>query len=367
MDLKNYFAEKKKLYELALLYLENNEKDNEELSFQNLIDQTTNQNILNNREEFDHFLQMLSKISHDHHRNSEFFNRIKKIIIYFINDIKKTYSKNELFDIFRDNMLILHFLIEQQMLLKESIYNLQFFWPEIKSEKVTIFDESLLEDDPNIFNNYQEKQKNGENDSYICSLIRNDAIEDFIAYTNRANLQLSSRIKFSIYETNQFLLRKEPSLIEYAAFFGSIQICQYLRLNNIELKPSLWLYAIHSNSAEMIHLLEENHVNAPNNNKFEICLEEAIKCHHNEIAAYIENNLIVLKKQNESDFKKTLCEFGFCYSNYSYISDNFNPFNTFFYLCKYNYNKLVDVYIEKRKNDLKQERFKYIIKKNYFC
>ena len=65
------------------------------------------------------------------------------------------------------------------------------------------------------------------------------------------NISLLSTIKPSIFEINKYL-------IEYAAFFGSIRIFQYLRFNNIELQPSLWFYAIHSNNTEMIHLLERD-------------------------------------------------------------------------------------------------------------
>ena len=109
-------------------------------------------------------------------------------------------------------------------------------------------------------NDFDKKCKNSENDSYICTLIRNDSIEKFVSFVNHSNLQLSI-IQYSIFEKNQFLiLNKNTSLIEYAAFFGSIQIFQYLRMNDVELSPSLWLYEIHSNSAEMIHLIQENHV-----------------------------------------------------------------------------------------------------------
>lgn len=57
--------------------------------------------------------------------------------------------------------------------------------------------------------------------------------------------------------------KKSISIIEYASFFGSIQIFQYLIMNKVELKPSLWLYAIHSQNAELISLLEENKIDRP--------------------------------------------------------------------------------------------------------
>ena len=81
-------------------------------------------------------------------------------------------------------------------------------------------------------NEFFEKRKIGENDNHICQLIRKDLIEEFIVYVNRNNISLESLINPSIFETNSFLLKnKEVSLIEYAAFFGSIQIFQYLKIN----------------------------------------------------------------------------------------------------------------------------------------
>ena len=94
------------------------------------------------------------------------------------------------------------------------------------------------------FDTFEKKCLEGENDSYICTLIRNDSVEEFI--TN------FSQISNSIFETNLFLIENIPTIIEYASFFGSIQIFQYLKYNNIKLEPSLWLCAIHGKNAEII-------------------------------------------------------------------------------------------------------------------
>lgn len=55
---------------------------------------------------------------------------------------------------------------------------------------------------------------------------------------------------------------------------------------------SMRLYnAFHSESAELIHLLEEYQVD-PQGVKYLGSLEESVKCHHNNVANYIESNLI---------------------------------------------------------------------------
>ncbi|KAK8844216.1 hypothetical protein M9Y10_024422 [Tritrichomonas musculus] len=144
------------------------------------------------------------------------------------------------------------------------------------------------------YDEHEEKRRISENDSYICSLIREDLLDDFISYVLRSNFNIRSKIERSKYETNCFLIYKEPTIIEYAAFYGSIQVFQYLLLNNVELTPSLWIYGIHSNNAELIHLLERQKI-APPNKLYKECRNEAIKCHHNDIARYIINNYIPKK------------------------------------------------------------------------
>ena len=86
------------------------------------------------------------------------------------------------------------------------------------------------------------------------------------------------------------------TVIENAAFFGSIQIIRYLKYNKATLTNSLWLYTIHSKNAELIHFLEENKIEPERNQKttkepFDDVFIESIKCHHNDIALYIKDSL----------------------------------------------------------------------------
>ena len=78
--------------------------------------------------------------------------------------------------------------------------------------------------DKNIFSNFDEKRRIGENDSYVCELIRNDSIEEFVSYVNQNNISVkNARIKDSLFETNTFFIKKNPTFFEYATFFNSIQ------------------------------------------------------------------------------------------------------------------------------------------------
>ena len=84
--------------------------------------------------------------------------------------------------------------------------------------------------------NFSELRKQGENERYLCKLIRGDSVEEFIAYVNKMNISRNATIIQSIYETNAFLIKKQSQsdngimLIEYAAFFGSIQILVFFEV-----------------------------------------------------------------------------------------------------------------------------------------
>ena len=161
---------------------------------------------------------------------------------------------------------------------------------------------------------FDEKRNIGENDSYLCKLIHDDSIDEFITFFNRQSLKSSSKIKPSIFETNSFLLNKRKiTLIEYAAFFGSTQIFKYLQLNYAPLDKNIWLYAIHSNNGDLIHMLEELGIKP----QYEECLKESIKCHHNNIA----NHIFDMYKDDDQD-DDNMIEYAIKNYNYSLIPDD---------------------------------------------
>ena len=361
-EFKEYISKKEELYNTLMTFIENSE-DND---FQHLIDLINHQNQDENREKYEEILQLIASISDNCHRNKSFFNNLYQIIDHYKNQIKQTFSNEEIFDIFEKKKKMLLFLFQNKIItIDDDIYYrlltkgeangnryIHFFYPEIKKfidkKKVIYIKEELINIDENIFDGFEEKHNEGENDSFICSLIREDSVEEFIEYVNRSNISLRSQVSPSIFETNSFLIENnKTTLIEYSAFFGAIQIFQYLRLNGVELTPSLWLYAIHSRNAELIHLLESCQVSPPNEN-YEKCLYESIKCHHNEIAYYIENNLITEdndETRKSEEFISTILK----NHNYAYLNLNFEDSYTFFYLWNYGYHTLVNLFIETRK------------------
>lgn len=116
---------------------------------------------------------------------------------------------------------------------------------------------------------YESARQNKENESYICSLIREDLIEGFVSDVNRKNNQFLKK--------HTYLNENEPTLNEYAAFFGSIQFFQFLFLNKVELESSILQYVIHSIFFEItfkkVYILFFDKA-------YEEAFMESIKCHH---------------------------------------------------------------------------------------
>lgn len=143
----------------------------------------------------------------------------------------------------------------------------------------------------------------------------------------------------SVYETNAFLSKQKDntSLIEYACFYGSIQIVRYLIQNKVPLMGSLWRYAIHGNNPDVIHLIEENNVK-PDFNSYEKCFKDSIKCYHNNIATYIKDSYLT---NNSIDL---LCK-SLKYHNYEWIDSNSIDKSAFAYLCSFDYPYFVKILI----------------------
>lgn len=310
-------VEKMKMIQNTLLDFVDKETNSEE-NYSNFLNIIKRHQIIEDRYEFKLLLRLINQIGNDHRRGCNFINKIEKILEHFSKDIKKCFSNDEIFKVFDNNKRILLFLILNKIIIMDEfmasqIINpkyipkmyLKYFRPEIKnsvSEKFSskyriinypLFGKSLLEKiRKEVPEDFYEKRKAGENDNYLCYLIRKDDGKEFGVYLYRNNLSFNSSINASVFETNnKFFDKHDISLFEYASFYGSNEVIKFIKINGeVELTPSMWEYAIHSNNAELITYLEDN-VSPPNNN-YERILKESIKCHHNDISKYIIDNLI---------------------------------------------------------------------------
>ena len=392
MEYQKYISQKKELYDNFNQFID--EENNSEGDFEDLINFLKAEKYEENPDEFKIVLHLINNISNNHHNYPTFFEKIERILSFYFEYIKQSFTNSELFNIFQNNKRILYFLIQNKIIIVDQYIAQQIFKKDDKNDNIFpnyfvpspkffrpkrsttrnyryyFFMEikqflgeqnqidigrELLKRCQHFSKEYERNRQKGENESYVCELIRQDLVKEFIIYYNKNNFSLSDEVKESIFETNPLLMKKRATLIEYAAFYGSIQIFQYLKFNGIELTPSLWLYAIHSNNPEIIHLLEENNIK-PEKQTFVECLKESIKCHHNNIANYILTNLIDQKVEiNEKNFNENQFAFGFHYHNYEFIQNFFNLQFIFYYACLYDYFSIVKLLLKLKKIDLRKK------------
>lgn len=334
MDFNEYLDGMSKIQNSLLEYVENDQETD-----QNLIQLINEYKISNNKKELKQFIHIFMQILNNHHRQHDFYDKVLKILTFIKNDIKKYFANDEIYNLFESNNRIILFLINEEILiLNEYIckkINHEYFAPEISVFK------HEEKNQQNLPENFDKMRKIGENDSYICQLIRDDLIDDFILHVNKNNIQFkTAKIESSIFETNLLLSKRNTNFIEYAAFFGSVQIFKYLFLNGMKLESSLWIYVIHGRNPELIHLLEENNIK-PSDKSFEECVDEAIKCHHNEIANYLQNNYYNNEKNKNKILSKSLK-----YYNFELINPDINNEDFLFDLCIYDYFTLVKLILK---------------------
>ena len=376
MEVQEYVDAKKQLYSLVLQFIEDDEEENGE-KFTKLVDFIEKYHYAANKEELEDILSLISSIANNHYRNQHFFSNIEKLFLHLENQIKQNVSNTEIYELFKENKRILVFLFEKKIItindeiihsmLYKKITYFNYFYNIIESlsndtKRIEITKKSILDSNPLILENFDEKQKKGENDSQICEIIRKDSVVDFITYVNRENISLSSTIVESVFETNLLLLSKSPTLIEYAAFFGSIQIFQYLNKNGVELNSSLWNYAIHGKNPEIIMILENEQIE-PIDSSYLSCLNEAIKCHHNDIVEYIKLNF--LKSDDiKFDYFNDHLYYAYQNHNYEYILtkekdddederkiETYTNLN-YFYAAEFNYLELVKLLLKNKNIDI---------------
>ena len=171
--------------------------------------------------------------------------------------------------------------------------------------------------------------------------------EEFAVFALKSDLSFNTTVIPSVYETNSLLIKNQPTLLEYAAFYGSIQIFKYLIENNAQLTPLLWIYAVHGQNLEIIHLLEEKNI-VPKDSSFTECFIESIKCHHIDIADYIKNNLLK-DEANSFDF---ILRQSLKYYNFTVVSNDNIEKSLFYDLCKYDYYTLVVNFLKETDVDI---------------
>lgn len=131
----------------------------------------------------------------------------------------------------------------------------------------------------------------GVNDSEIATIIRNDDVEQLqIFLSNNNGINIDSTIPFSVFEHIPFLL-SEPHLIQYAAFYGSINCFKYLLLSKASLemldlrKRTVMDYAAAGGFPEIVRICQQHDVGG-------LPLSSAATFYQSEVFDYFEETVI---------------------------------------------------------------------------
>ena len=378
MNFNDYISRNKSFYITFLSYIDSDTDTHE--NFQELITFINTYKYGESKDELRTILHIIQKISNHHKRQPGFISKIHRIILFFSDKAKQTFSNYEIFRIFRKNKLLLVFLFENKIITvdepivyylieKNGPQNSNFFYPEIKPflNKEGKRGKITLTVNPKVFeDDYEKNRLEGENESYICQLIRNDSIDDFIQFVNDQKINLSSSILTSLFETNPYILKNKIVLIEYAAFFGSFKIFKYLFDCKVGLPSSLWFCAIHGQNYDIINLLDENNIE-PEDLTYKSYYNESIKCHHNDIANFFQSEFIANEEEEEDE--NNFVENCFINYNFEFIPNELtlNIESILELACQYDYVSIVKILLETNKIDLKNFLLrKDILKKNKF-
>lgn len=332
----NEYIQCRKNIESSLIYFIDNQNDIEE-NYQNMIQLFNDYKIAEKPDDLKEILYIIVSISNNFNRNFNFWKKIEQIILFFRKQIQEFWPNIERFHIFKENKRLLLFLINEKIVILDNqildlFFNPKFisnnyipyFYPEINEmlkNNLDIKDEVIksiyYEKDA-----FLEKRQAGENDTLLCKIIQKDLINDFIIYINHEKIPLSAKIMTSIFETNSFLLENCPTLLEYSAFYGSVQIFRYLMKNGAKLTSSSLNYSIHGRNIEIIETIVKNQ-----NYTFDSyinCLIESIKCHFYDLTQFIFESYLKNSIESFEAFDECFNKHCLKYFNYVTLRNEFN-------------------------------------------
>lgn len=281
VEIKNYCDNFKAMQNLILTYFNDSNESNEQNNLTQIFQEVSRLNVCNSEILFDEFMHMLSQIASHHRHDNNFYEKMKKVINEYKNTIKNNYSNEEIFSIFVHNEPILIYLSQEEIFDIEDVKFL-FFNNDYQKQYEYFFPDLPPEGND---------QELGENHNKICKIIRSDQKEEFVSYIEQNNLSFESYIPRSIFETNEFLLKQKViSLLQYSAFYGSIEILKYVKDQRPDLiNGSIWPFALYSGKKEIIEIIKELNTPPPKDD-FKSCLLNLIESHQNELFELIQKN-----------------------------------------------------------------------------
>lgn len=194
---------------------------------------------------------------------------------------------------------------------------------------------------------FDKKREEGVNESIICQLIRNDSLTEFETYTKSYNFD--EKVVQSVFETNPLLNKSGIQLHEYAAFYGSVKILEFLYSKGAPLDKNTWIYAVHSNKREMIDLLAKLKIRFIDYSCYDN-IKESFKCHHNELAKYLWN-----KYMPDTELPRDPV----LNYNFEFIWNPEQFLRNFSMICHLDYYPFVSILLKENDIDVNQEIFKF--------
>ena len=116
----------------------------------------------------------------------------------------------------------------------------------------------------------------------VAVTLKNDDIDQFQELSNHPNFSMNWRIRPSVFEPCQFL-QNEPTLIQYAAFHGSLKCFKFLLLNGADLEAednagmTLAHFVVAGGNTELVRLIQQRKCD------FSGCLQIATRFHRFDI------------------------------------------------------------------------------------
>lgn len=330
-----------------LSFIDATDKSSED--FTALLQFLKDENIINNPLELKSILYIISNITNNYHHQFSYFTKIKNLFIKISTEITKNFSNITIFNIFKSNKRLLLFLIQEHIIIIDKIIASKileysndtnmysaFFYPEIKPfiKKEDI--EKIKKTLPSNYNqNLELKRTIGKNEDKIYKIIRHDWIDDFKRLYENNTINVWDKIKPSIFETNNFLLNQRYMYIfDYAVFYGSLKIFNYILSENTILHPTIWPYAIHGANTEIIDILLTKNIEIDN---FSECLKESINCRNDNVTKHILNKYYTTIEEK----KFFAAKFSLESYNFAYFRASLIERDAIFELCGYDYGYLV--------------------------
>ena len=94
--MEKYIADKENLYKMILQFIENSVETDDDSLFYNLSETIKNQ-IADDPDEMQQFLQTIKCISDNHHRNRNFNYKINRILSYYKDQIKQNMTNIDIY------------------------------------------------------------------------------------------------------------------------------------------------------------------------------------------------------------------------------------------------------------------------------